>query len=144
MATDLFVYGSLLFDDVFRAVTGRSAVCEPAVLPDHARYRVRGASYPAVVPETGAETNGVVYAALDADTMAALDRFEGDMYTRERVVVRLAAGQQRHVETYVFASHLHDLLERLPWDPAVEGRAARIEFGLGPDVPDSEEGQGPG
>ncbi len=133
MTTDLFVYGSLLFDDVFRAVTGRSADHEPAVLADHARYRVRGASYPAVVPEPGAETEGVVYARLDDDTMAALDRFEGDMYTRERVAVRLPSGQQKQVDTYVFAAHLHDLLERLPWDPAVQGRAARIEFGLGPE-----------
>ncbi len=133
MGTDLFVYGSLLFDDVFRAVTGTSAPHEPAVLEGFARYRVRDATYPAIVREAAARTEGVVYANLDARAIAALDRFEGDMYTRERVEVVRADGTRWSIETYVFADHLHHLLEPHPWHPDEHGPAARAELGGGAD-----------
>ena len=102
----------------------------------YARYRVRDATYPAIVPEPGAETEGVVYEGLDAQAMSELDRFEGDMYTRERVAVRRPDGRMRLVETYVFAAHLHHLLEPEHWHPDEHGRAARAEFGLGDDFPE--------
>ena len=133
MPTDLFVYGSLLFDDVFRAVTGRSAPHAPAVLEGYARYRIRDATYPAIVAEPGARTEGVVYAGLDAQAVLALDRFEGEMYTRERVTVRATDGRARAVETYVFVDELHHLLAPEPWHPDVHGPAARAELGGGDD-----------
>ncbi len=137
MATDLFVYGSLLFEDVFRAVTGRGAAHEPAVLVGYARYRIRDATYPAIVPEPGESTEGVVYRALDHRAISALDRFEGDMYTRERVEVRRADGTAWAVETYVFVDALRGLLEPEPWHPEVHGPAARAELG-GDDTGDPE------
>jgi len=131
MGTDLFVYGSLLFDDVFRAVTGRAAPRAPAVLEGYARYCVRGATYPAIVPEAGARTEGAVYAALDARAVRALDRFEGEMYVREQVEVSRPDGAPWSVETYVFAEHLRDLLAPELWHPDEHGPAARAALGDG-------------
>lgn len=131
MPTDLFVYGSLLFEEVFQAVTGVSPPHTPAVLEGFARYRVRDATYPAIVPEAGARTEGAVYEELDAEAMRALDRFEGDMYTREHVEVRRADGTTATVETYVFVASLRHLLTPEPWHPDVHGAAARKELGGG-------------
>ncbi len=132
MAHDLFVYGALLFDDVFAAVTGAPARRVPATLDGFARYRIRGATYPAMVREPGAHTEGAIYLGLDGEAMGALDRFEGEMYVREVVEVRLEDASLQSVETYVFLESLRDLLDAELWLPDVHGPAARAELGRGP------------
>lgn len=131
--TDLFVYGSLLFADVFRGVTHLQLDCEPALLAGFARYRVRGASYPAIVPEPGAETAGGVYRDLPAEAMEALDRFETAMYERRRVRVTLSDGRPRIVEAYVCTPAARHLLEPTPWNPDEFDAAARAALGGDPE-----------
>lgn len=133
MTLDLFVYGSLLFADVFRGVTALEARCEPAVLSGFARYRVRDATYPAIVPEEGASTEGGVYRALPPHAMRALDHFEGEMYSRERVTVVRPDGAPWSVETYVCVEAARHLLESEPWHPDAFTAAARAALGGDPD-----------
>ena len=125
MPTHLFIYGSLLFDDVFEAVTGVRLQSQPATLREFGRYRVAGASYPAIVPEAGASTTGAIILDVDLATIAALDRFEGDMYERCRVQVMLPAGGRVDAETYVFVESARRHLTGDPWKPEEFGPAAR-------------------
>jgi gamma-glutamylcyclotransferase (GGCT)/AIG2-like uncharacterized protein YtfP len=115
----LFCYGSLEFDAVMRAVTGRSFVGEPASLEGFARYRVRDAHYPGLVPEPGAQTSGTLYRALDAEALAALDRFEGALYARHTLeVLRASDASRAAAEVYVVRdAHRHTLTAE-PWDKA--------------------------
>lgn len=128
VGANVFVYGSLLFDDVFTTVTGIHASSEPATLRGFARYRVSEATYPAITREAGASTLGALIRGLDASAMAALDRFEGDMYIRERVHVVTELGVTVEAHTYVIVDDAAHLLEDAAWDPDEAGPAARAQF----------------
>ena len=119
----LFCYGSLEFADVMRAVTGRSFAGEPALLEGYARYRVRDADYPGLVPEPGASTEGTLFGALDAKALTALDRFEGALYERRTLdVCRLRASDTAAAQVYVVREAHRHTLSREPWDKAAFAR----------------------
>ncbi len=113
--TDFFAYGSLMLPQVLRAVTGNVFPHVAAVLSDHARYRLRGQSYPGIVTQSGASTDGVVYRALDAGAFARLDAFEGPWYRRVAVCVETAEGAESAAWTYRIADDQRHRLTAEPW-----------------------------
>lgn len=111
----IFTYGSLMFPQVWqRVVRGRYAHA-PATLDGHARYAVRGASYPGMVAQDDASVAGVVYFDVDERDVAALDAFEGSDYRRVTVAARLPDGICLPVDTYLFINR-PDLLAQ-DWTP---------------------------
>lgn len=114
--TNIFAYGSLMIPDVTRAVTGRDFRFVPAFLRNHARYRVRGESYPGIIQEKGAMTPGLLYFDLDHDAVKRLDQFEGPWY--ERTPVKTETGEEKilKAETYLFKPEYRGLLTRNLWD----------------------------
>lgn len=128
MSHDVFVYGSLLFADIFEAVTGGSPARVGARLEGYARYRLRGESYPAIVPEPGARTAGAVYRALSQDMLDRLDRFEGEEYVRARVTVVLATGAPVQAHVYVLDPLERHRIDPVPWDPEHFDRTHRAAF----------------
>ncbi len=112
----LFCYGSLEFANVMRAVTGRTFAGEPAALDGFARYRVRAADYPGLVPESGASTDGTLWRGLDAGALAVLDRFEGALYERLCVDVRVRDGRSVGAHAYVVRESNRSSLSHEPWD----------------------------
>ena len=124
----LFCYGSLEFAEVMRAVTGREFTSEPAALDGFARYRVRDASYPGLVPESGARTEGTLFRGLDAAALAALDRFEGALYARHTLEVRLCDAGREAAQVYVVRPARRDALLREPWDKARFARDELVAF----------------
>lgn len=114
----IFVYGTLQFPAIARAVTGRSLAARPARLPGFARYRVRDAPYPGIVPRAGSGVPGLLYEGVDAAALARLDEFEGPMYRRERVAVELSRdGSRLHAEAYVVRPRWRSALCNADWDP---------------------------
>jgi gamma-glutamylcyclotransferase (GGCT)/AIG2-like uncharacterized protein YtfP len=124
----LFVYGSLLFPRVVRAVTGLRLESRPARLADHARYRVSGEHYPGLVPEPGVSTDGAVLLGLDVPLLARLDRFEGPPYERVRVVAVTAGGERLDAHTYVVHPSYRARLSKEPWDPREFERSHLTHF----------------
>jgi gamma-glutamylcyclotransferase (GGCT)/AIG2-like uncharacterized protein YtfP len=124
----LFCYGSLEFAEVMREVTGRSFAAEPATLEGFARYRVRDADYPGLVPEPGAQTSGTLYRALDAASLAALDRFEGALYERRTLDVRTGDGGRAAAQVYVVREAHRHTLSREPWDKQTFARESLSGF----------------
>ena len=131
---DLFAYGTLIFDEIVQMVTGRCFPGPPAYVDGHARYRLDGEVYPALVEQPGSRVNGRLYLGLDDDALALLDRFEGDLYDRVEVRAVTDDGQTRPAATYrIKGDHAHRLTQD-PWDPAVfdkEDRSRFIESYLG-------------
>lgn len=117
MQRHLFVYGTLMFPQVMDAVTGRSFASVPAVLDGYARYRMRGANYPGIVPTPGARVSGVLYRGLDPQSLARLDRFEGMPYRRAAVRVTTVDGEELDAFAYVVRPAGMAHLCRRPWDP---------------------------
>ena len=116
MPRSLFVYGSLLFDEVQRAVVGRVLRSEPAVLTGYACRRVHGQPYPAVRPDPEAETSGRLCHDVDLDTLRRLDHYEGAVYERRTAQVTTASGAQIEAEVYVLADAYASLLSDEPWN----------------------------
>jgi len=114
--THIFAYGSLMIRDVMRAVTGRDFLSLPAYLRDHARYSVRGESYPGMIPAKGIRTEGILYLDLDSAAVNRLDDFEGEWYERLPVRVYTREGSTLEAETYLFKSEYRGLLTKDAWD----------------------------
>lgn len=113
-ALALFAYGTLSLPQVMEALTGRVHVAVPARLPGYARFRLRNAVFPGIVPHASSHVDGVLYEALDAATLVLIDRFEDALYERCEVTV-LAADRERRAFAYVVASPFRDRLTSRPW-----------------------------
>lgn len=116
MCYSVFSYGSLLFADVMQAVTGKLFPSQSATLREYARYCVRGASYPGIVPTPGASVEGQLYQDVDPAAVKHLDFFEGDLYERVPVGVDTDAGIVR-AQTYIIPPDKAHHLSRATWDP---------------------------
>jgi hypothetical protein len=87
-----FFYGTLLDRDVASLVLRRrlppQAYTE-AILPGHARRRVRGASYPIVIRDPRGEVAGAVVGGLSPRDVARLAAYEGPRYRIAPLKVRI-------------------------------------------------------
>ena len=112
---DLFAYGTLMEEAVFRRVAGSALSGVPAVAPGWIRRRVRGQVYPGIIPQAGGIVNGIVYAELTPVAWKRLDAFEGEMYERSTLVVRTEDGCDRNAFAYVVKSAFRSLLTADDW-----------------------------
>jgi gamma-glutamylcyclotransferase (GGCT)/AIG2-like uncharacterized protein YtfP len=113
---NLFTYGSLMFPEVWNRVTGQPLTGLPATLHGHAARRLRGESYPALVPDPSAKTHGILYADVTPESMQRLDQFEGLFYERVCVTIITEAGQPQEAWTYHAANPSHPDILPEPWD----------------------------
>ena len=112
----LFCYGTLQFPAVMQEITGRRFDAVTAVLEDFACYTVRRQVYPGIIPEAGAQTEGVVYTGIGGAHLKRLDRFEGNLYERVRVCVSDTSGHSLQAWTYRIASPHRRQLSATRWD----------------------------
>lgn len=117
MSRAVFTYGTLLFPEVFEAVTGRVFVSLEAVVAGLVRYGVRDAVFPGVVVGRSERLDGRVYLDVDARTLARLDRFEDVLYERRQVEARLADGRTLAADAWVVPPRHAGELDGAPWDP---------------------------
>ena len=110
----LFVYGSLLSDEVVELVIGRVASSESAVLQDHACYYVSGATFPGIIQEPGKATSGRLLLELSESEIQALDQYEDLFYQRLGVRVRTSTGE-RAAMAYVVPDEQCRVLSSQPW-----------------------------
>ncbi len=107
---NVFTYGSLMFPEVWERVTRLNLPGLPATLAHHAARRIEGQSYPALIPQEGAMTAGILYGEVTAAALGWLDAFEGVFYLRVPVKVMLNDGTSRSAWVYRAAR---------PDDPAI-------------------------
>ena len=112
----LFAYGTLMCNDIMEEITGSHLSPVSATLRGYRRMRVKGEHYPALVPDADGRVEGVVYLSISGATWDRLDRFEGEMYSREMVQVELNHGQAIPAETYVARAEFMGYLVDAEWD----------------------------
>jgi gamma-glutamylcyclotransferase (GGCT)/AIG2-like uncharacterized protein YtfP len=129
MTTDLFAYGTLMFEDILQLVTGCSLHGVRAVLRDYQRFLVRGEVYPAIVPRRGEMVVGVTYSKLPDAAWKRLDVFEGEMYRCTSVSIEREDGGISQAQTYVVKPGFAGRLTTTPWNPEdfEAGDKARFE-----------------
>ncbi|KAH7524242.1 hypothetical protein FEM48_Zijuj06G0098500 [Ziziphus jujuba var. spinosa] len=86
---NVFVYGSLMADDVVRVLLNRVPPSSPAILNNHHRYSIRERVYPAIVPLETKKVAGKVLMGITDPELYVLDTFEDVEYERSTVEVSL-------------------------------------------------------
>jgi gamma-glutamylcyclotransferase (GGCT)/AIG2-like uncharacterized protein YtfP len=116
MNLNIFAYGTLMIPSVMHAVTARHFRSQKAILRDYARFRVKGESYPGIIPVTDAITEGIVYFNGNEFSLEQLDTFEGDLYERTRIRVETQEKEILNAQAYVIQSKYLGYLSRKEWD----------------------------
>ncbi|XP_073134743.1 AIG2-like protein D [Henckelia pumila] len=101
--SNVFVYGSLLSDDVVCALLSRVPPSSPATLPHHHRFSIKGRVYPAIIPVENKKVTGKVLIGITPPELYILDTFEDVEYERKTVDVFLNDGSEKlQADTYVW------------------------------------------
>ncbi|KAK3155990.1 hypothetical protein QOZ80_2AG0101390 [Eleusine coracana subsp. coracana] len=101
----VFVYGTLMAEEVVRVLLGRTPPSSPATLPDHQRFSIKGRVYPAILPVQGKHVNGKVFKDLTDRELDVFDIFEDEEYVRETVEVSLTDSSEKLLAyAYIWAN----------------------------------------
>ena len=115
MQDHLFAYGTLMVRQIMHSVSGIDLAGNPALLPGYRRRLLRGEVYPAIRPDTRDSVEGILYGKLTDPAWQRLDRFEGEFYHRQPVLVELAGDQRVRAQTYVLKPQYARLMTGEPW-----------------------------
>ncbi|XP_014631621.1 AIG2-like protein C-like isoform X1 [Glycine max] len=98
---NVFVYGSLLADEVVHTLLKRVPPTAPAILHDYHRFKIKGRVYPAILPVQNNKVYGRVLLGISGVELDILDEFEDVEYTRTDVEVSLKEWKQVHMNDFV-------------------------------------------
>ena len=100
-----------------QAVTGQSFRQAPATLTGYARYLIKRQVYPGIIADENSSVNGIIYYAVDDQSLQRLDEFEAEVYERRTVRVQSTSGEIADAWSYVITPESVYLLSNEPWDP---------------------------
>ncbi|XP_023639347.1 AIG2-like protein D [Capsella rubella] len=101
----VFVYGSLMADDVVRLLLNRIPQTSSATLPDFHRFSIKGRVYPAILPAKDDTVSGRVLFGITDHELYVLDEFEDTEYERQNVQVLLTDSSEKLLtKTYIWAN----------------------------------------
>jgi hypothetical protein len=112
----LFFFGTLQDPDLFALVIGRpmaALAAQPATLLGRQSRKVKGESYPILVPHPDGRVDGVLVEGFTGDELDRMQFFESDDYALQPVIVALADGSQAEAQIYASTGALEDAGE--PW-----------------------------
>ena len=113
---NLFVYGTLLDEEIMQRVCGTSFTGIQAVLSGYRCRKVVNQRYPAIRPCPSEQVAGMLYLDVSASVLKALDRYEGDQYQRCSLQVDTASERDVSAEVYVLTTGNAHLLSAETWD----------------------------
>ncbi|KAA3489817.1 AIG2-like protein isoform X1 [Gossypium australe] len=104
-AHNVFVYGSLLSDDVVRVLLNRVPPSSAALLSHFHRFSIKGRVYPAIRPVQNRHVSGRVLMGISDPELHILDEFEDVEYQRTRVEVSLLESSDKlQAHAYVWSN----------------------------------------
>lgn len=112
---NIFVYGSLMFEEVWNQLAQTHYNKIDAQLSGFTRLKVKGEEYPGIIPSSGKEVIGKLYLDVCASDIEQLDIFEGEFYQRSQVIV-LSDKNEYVADTYIFKPKYQTLLSGKEWD----------------------------
>ena len=107
----LFFFGTLLDPELFALVIGRPMAdfqIRSAALPGRQRHKVRGESYPILVPQPDGAVEGLLVEGFSTAEMERMQFFESDDYALQPVTVALADGSRVDAQIYATTGALQD------------------------------------
>lgn len=118
---NIFVYGTLMFEEVVYALTGKRFPSSKATLHEYRRCRIedpaRDAKGPAIIFNEDYSVTGLVLFNIDLDTLHILDLFELAAGGYERITghVFLSDGNSVEVEFYRGTDSIRQYLSDIDW-----------------------------
>lgn len=126
---NVFCYGTLMFDSVWSSIITTHYLSLPGILRGYSRKRIRGESYPCIIPDTpSAVVPGRVYLDVECRDVKLLDAFEGECYRRTVESCRCIDGSTVNVYVYALRDSCRHLVEDGPWDPFLFASEGIIPF----------------
>ncbi|KNA25318.1 hypothetical protein SOVF_007630 [Spinacia oleracea] len=98
---NVFVYGSLLADEVVQVLLNRVPSSSPATLPDYNRFSIKGRVYPAILPVENKKVLGRVLTGVTNLELDILDIFEDVEYVRDSVEVTIVDNLEK-LQAYAY------------------------------------------
>ncbi|KAJ0030992.1 hypothetical protein Pint_12658 [Pistacia integerrima] len=98
----VFVYGSLLADDVVRIFLKRVPQSSSAILNNYHRFSIKGRVYPAILPLENHKVTGRVLLGITDPELDSLDIFEDFEYERTSVDVCLTDTPDNYLQAQAY------------------------------------------
>jgi gamma-glutamylcyclotransferase (GGCT)/AIG2-like uncharacterized protein YtfP len=111
----LFVYGTLMCEDIFKKVAGVVPASRKGTLSDFRRFSIKNERYPGIISQMDSRVEGLVYEDIPEQSWDLLDRFEGEMYRRQKVEIDLENGKKIEAFVYVVKPEYTHLMENCDW-----------------------------
>ena len=124
----LFVYGTLLFKQVWQCIVGKEVSNEPAAAPNWARYYVKAKPYPGIKHQLGSSVDGMLITGLNDEDWAKLDAFEDNIYSRQIIELIDNRGVSVCANAYVITNESAIYLSDKVWTPAEFSRLQLDKF----------------
>lgn len=112
---NVFVYGTLMYDEVWNIVVGGKHKKTGAQLKGYKRFKIKGEEYPGIVKGKGT-VKGFVRLDVDEANVSRLDCFEAEEYERVEEYVQDQNGQDIKVDVYRIREEYKPMLEDHDWD----------------------------
>ena len=84
---NLFVYGTLIFEEILFAILQKQYISIPGLLKDHAILKFSFEDYPGIIPDITGIVVGKVVFNISQNDLSILDAYEGIMYQRTTINV---------------------------------------------------------
>lgn len=107
---NLFAYGTLMDPEIMAQVSGNTFRSQKGTLFQYVRKTVWGEIYPAIFKRNGSSVDGIIYFDISAEAFARLDKFEGPLFVKKKVMMVCDNGENVGTYTYVIApDSIHQL-----------------------------------
>ncbi|MDH5187933.1 MAG: gamma-glutamylcyclotransferase [Rhodospirillaceae bacterium] len=110
---NIFIYGTLLDEDVSSRVIMETFRVIPASLSGYCAVYVRGHSYPGITRKNNSVASGGIIRGLSKKAIARLEFFEGENYSLEEISVDVRGASER---SFFFAPGPGVTLSNKPWE----------------------------
>ncbi len=111
----LFIYGTLLFEQVWLEVVGRGVKKQPAYISGWVRLYMEGKLYPGIKRKPDSIVHGALVSGLTDQDWLRLDKFEDDIYTRSSIEVTLNNNATTPAFAYIIEDVNHKCLSAKLW-----------------------------
>jgi len=112
---NLFVYGTLMYEQVWRRLVAGEFERKAAQLSGYRRLKIKNEDYPGLVRGIGT-VRGIVWLAVDRETLRRIDEFEATCYRRNSGVVIDDAGAEIPADFFVIKESFRAIVEEAEWD----------------------------
>lgn len=119
----LFCYGTLMYRPLLEWLTAPNLPSEAATLEGYRCLAVKREAYPAIEVCDGGAVTGLLVSGVPPTAWQRLDRYEGEMYRRTAVQVRLASGDCEDAWVYVIRPRFRARLAQREWQYGAKAEA---------------------